>query len=237
MHVTSSFQIWLACLTAPILILLLVLQQKKGKKERKKRKEVKIKKSEKSSSLCTAKWLVLVSLYMGMRLWQLKIKQYCPCRKADFPFLLSVVLLLPFLSHREVKSQLLKEKRNRPGKNSCLEAFLHFPASFLWVSIPAQHMTFPWTSSKKSGEGAFCSLPATSTKAASLGLNSFTGVFLYCSVEKAFACSMQESVSLPQKPSGWVYAILINFVAKFHSSLDRKWRIPHSLLEVSQKLN
>lgn len=167
----------------------------KRKRKRKKEKKVKIKKSEKSSVLCTAKWLVLVSLYMGVRLWQLKIKQYCPCRKADFPFLLSVVLLLPFLSHREVRSQPPKEKRNRPGKNCCLEAFVHFPASFLRVSRHAQHMTFPWTSSEKSGKGTFCSLSASSTKAARLGLNSFTGVFCYCNVEKAFACSMQESVS------------------------------------------
>lgn len=153
-----------------------------------------------------------------MRLWQLKIKQYCPCREAKLPFLLSVVLLLPSFSfHWEVKIQLPKEKRNRPGKNSCLEASLHFPASLLQASGPAKHMTFPRTSSEKPEKDAFCDLSATSTKAANLGLNSFMRFFCFSSVKKAFVSSMQESVSLS---TSWMCVCNFN---SFYSKISQQF--------------
>lgn len=91
---------------------------------------------------------------------------------------------------------------------------------------------------QKPAKDAFCDLCATSTKAASLGLNSFMGFSFAFLVRRKLLPLLCGSLSPSQPPLGWGSAILIHFTAKFHSSsLDRKWRIPHSLLEVSQKLN
>lgn len=170
-----------------------------------------------------------------MRLWHLKIKQYFPYK--DLPFLLSVVLLFPSLSfHQKVTIQPPKKKRNSPGKNSCVEASFHFPASLLQPSRPAKHMMFLQIRCEKTEKDAFCHLSATGTASATLGLNSFISLFSYCSVEKAFSFLCRSLYSF-QPPLGWISAILIHFTAKFHSSWDRKWRIPHLLLEVGQKLN
>lgn len=175
--------------------------------------------------------------------WQFKIKQIkshsCPCREAEPPFLPSIVLLLPCLSfHWEVKIQPPKLKKKGFGKNSYLWASPNLSAPLLQVSRPAKYKRFPWPVSEKPEKGAICGPPATSSKAASLGLNFVVGggsgwlFFLYWGESFCFLL-----FCLSQPPLGWVSAILILFIAKLYSSLDRKWRIPHSLLKGSQKLN
>lgn len=108
--------------------------------------------------------------------WQFKIKQIkshsCPCREAEPPFLPSVVLLLPCLSfHWEVKIQPPKLKKKGFRKNSYLWASPNLSAPLLQVSRPAKYKRFPWPVSEKPEKGAICGPPATSSKAASLGLN------------------------------------------------------------------
>lgn len=164
-------------------------------------------------------------------LWQFKIKEMkshsCPCREAEPPFLPSIVLLLPWLSfHWEVKNQQPKLKRKGPGKNGCLEVSLNLPAPLLQASRPAKHKRFPWPVSEKPEKSVICGLPATSSKAASLGLNFFVVsggwlFFLYWGESFCFLLFCA-GVCLSQPPLGWASAILILFIAKLYSSLDRK---------------
>lgn len=155
-----------------------------------------------------------------MRLWHLKIKQYFPYK--DLPFLLSVVLLFPSLSfHQKVTIQPPKEKRNSPGKNSCVEASFHFPASLLQPSRPAKHMMFLQIRCEKTEKDAFCHLSATGTASATLGLNSFISLFSYCSVEKAFSFSVQESVFL--STTSWMdFCNFNSFYSKISQQLGQK---------------
>lgn len=165
-------------------------------------------------------------------LWHLKVKQTkpysCPCWEAEPQFLPTVVLLLHHHSfHEEVKIQTPKLKGNGSWESSCLEASLHFPVLLLQVTRAVKHERFPWPCSEQPEKSLFVFF----WQRVLFWGQVILWVFCFCSVQKAFASSVQENTHQ------WIFAILILFAAKFHSSLDRKWRIPHSQLKGSQKLN
>jgi len=165
--------------------------------------------------------VVLVSLYMGMRLWQFKIKQYRSCRETDLTFLLSVILLLPSI----LPSSVRRWRFNTPGRREIgLVETAAWKLLFIFQLLfcrPADLQT-TWCvhrpALRNQGKMPAIGLSATSTKAVSWGLNNFMGNFCFCSVEKAFSSSVRECISL--STTSWIGFCNFNW---FYSKISQQF--------------